>query len=378
MANPDKVLITGAYGTKNLGDEKILSGLTKICREKYHGVSVIAATIDPKSTLKTTPVDGAVPNIEKDLLEWISTVKEVDLIIIGGGTVVGTPFTRRHAFVVLLAKMMGKTVYVIAGAGYDRAIEGEASRRYLNLVDGVVVRDIESKDHLSSMGFTGPVDVAPDPGFVAEEDNINRSRIDDPYILVSVRSTPDSLGKVDLEGLVSGLDTLNRQIDHSIIFLPFHRSDGADIEFSAHVVDQMETDAQVYDDEYSISEAESIIGNADAVVAMRLHSMILSTSQRTPFTPISYAPKCDKFLRRIGVSEPLKHNSIDGDELASSIVKNLREKTPISQAEEEIESLEQASWEMLDLCEQQFQTTSYRSVISLILYLPVLISHHIR
>ncbi len=60
MGGVDKILISGAYGTKNLVDEKILSGLTKLCREHYGPEEVIAATIEPQSTLDATSIDRAI------------------------------------------------------------------------------------------------------------------------------------------------------------------------------------------------------------------------------------------------------------------------------------------------------------------------------
>ncbi|WP_311173077.1 polysaccharide pyruvyl transferase family protein [Halobellus ordinarius] len=371
MVNIDRVLITGAYGTKNLGDEKILSGLAKLCRKHYQVDEVIAATIDPQATLKATSVDRAILNIEKSFFTWISVAKDVDLIILGGGSIVGTPFARRHSLIVAIASLLGTKIYVIGGVADGDPVDKETSRRYLKMVDAIAVRDFLSKNRLFSMGIDEPIDVVPDPGFISEPEQNRRYTLPEQYILICIRSGEGLPSNVDIAGLSSALDSLNSQTNNTILFFPFHRIREGDRAFSEKVAKEMDTDAVIFDQEYDIADAEFIISNADAVIAMRLHSMILSASQRTPFTPISYTPKCDAFLEMIEVSKSIDYDSIKSEELVNSVMENLNGDTPISQSEDAIKGLEEDCWEMFEHCDDQDREAgSSRPFLHLLTYIP--------
>jgi hypothetical protein len=218
------------------------------------------------------------------------------------------------------------------------------------------------------MGIEEPVDVIPDPGLVPTPTESEADfDLPEQYTLVCIRSLNRDR-PVDVAGIASGLDEIHQSSDAEIVFFPFKQDD---IEISTAVTSRMTTDPSVFEETYTIAEAESIINCADAVVAMRLHSMILAAHMRTPFTPISYLPKCDQFLQQICVADSFSPFDIDGERLASNIQDNLRDQTPISDSGPQIRALEENCWTIFDQCDSQKRESDPKSAVSLALYVPV-------
>jgi len=368
MTDIDHVLISGSYGTKNLGDTKILEGLTHLCQENYPDAEVIAASVDPSDTMAYTSIDRAIPTIESDPIRWLQTIREVDLVILGGGSVINhTHFCPRHSLISAIAFTFNIDIYVSGGAYDTQGIVRKATRHYLNIVDAITVRDPRSKEIIRSMGVKEPVEVVPDPGFVSTgTDSIDEFDIPKEYILVNIRYV--AKGSVDRSAIASALDDFNSSSNHKIIFFPFHRGEGKDTKISEEIIQEMKTRASIFDEEYTIGQVESIIKNADAMVGMRLHSMILAAHMRTPLIPISYNIKCDSFLEQIGVQDWFKWSDINERKLSAKIVENTKNESSMASIEEKIESLEKNCTEILPTCDSQCRNSSLLSYIVLIPY----------
>jgi polysaccharide pyruvyl transferase WcaK-like protein len=369
------ILISGAYGTKNLGDTKILEGLTRICREHYKNPTVIASSIDPKYTLDQTSVDDSILTIERGLVTWIKTSRNVDVIILGGGTTINHPvFGLRHSLITLVAYLMGTKIYVTAGADNKNGIQRKLSYHYLNLVDAITVRDPRSKDILHTMGIDDPVDVVPDPGLMfTGSDDLNNIDLPEKYILVSVSPTEKN---IDITGIATGLDKFNQGTEYEIIFFPFHIVDGTDKKLSNEIIESMETDATVFSQPYTVEQAEAIIDDAGAVVGMRLHSLILAAHMRTPFTAISYNPKCELFLKQINVEQYFDCTDVNGTALTNSI-KNIEDQEPIPASLPHIEALEKEAPLILSKCESQSRSAAMLSYPILVLYTAVTVIQYL-
>lgn len=368
------ILISGAYGTKNLGDTKILEGLIHICREHYLEPNVIAASVDPEYTETNNSVDRSIPNIERDLATWLKNIRNIDIIILGGGTIINHPeFAIRHGLVVLISQLANIDVYVTAGVddndGYGRTI----SSAYLNFVDAVTVRDPRSKRILHSMGIEEPVDVVPDPGLVSvDKASINNFSLTNKYILVNV--SPSTNG-IDVVSIASALDDVNRSTQLEILFLPFHISDRVDIKIANEIIDNMATDAKVISDEYTLGEAEKVISQAEAVVGMRLHGLILAAHMRTSLIGISYSPKCELFLEQIGIENYHYCDNIDEAELSEDILAAVEQDFLQSCSVPYIKHLESKVSNIISICESQKRevntSTRFFSLIVLLFYMPV-------
>lgn len=65
------------------------------------------------------------------------------------------------------------------------------------------------------------------------------------------------------------------------------------------------------------------VSRCRALVGMRLHSLIYAASQEVPMVGISYDPKIDQFLHRLGMKAAGSTDSIDSEAAADELVKLL-------------------------------------------------------
>jgi polysaccharide pyruvyl transferase WcaK-like protein len=79
------------------------------------------------------------------------------------------------------------------------------------------------------------------------------------------------------------------------MFVPFHKTAGdvSDVEVAERVLGRMQhrERARVLSPEHTPQEISGIIGRCDALVGMRLHSIIFAKTHAVPFVAISYDPK---------------------------------------------------------------------------------------
>jgi polysaccharide pyruvyl transferase WcaK-like protein len=69
------------------------------------------------------------------------------------------------------------------------------------------------------------------------------------------------------------------------------------------------------------------VSRCHLLIGMRLHSLIYAASQQVPMLGISYDPKIDQFLNRLGMTATASTSSIDASYLASEAVKLFRERS---------------------------------------------------
>ena len=67
------------------------------------------------------------------------------------------------------------------------------------------------------------------------------------------------------------------------------------------------------------AELLRLFGSCDLAVGMRLHSLIFSALNQTPCVAVSYDPKVDQFVERIGSPKPLDIRSLEAESLAASM-----------------------------------------------------------
>ncbi len=71
----------------------------------------------------------------------------------------------------------------------------------------------------------------------------------------------------------------------------------------------------------SIEHTLDTYSEADLVIAMRLHSMILSHVMKKPFVALSYGKKTDEFLKSIGYDETIKIPGLTAEKMLEEVEK---------------------------------------------------------
>lgn len=371
------IVISGYYGFKNSGDEAVLKSiLTALEQEgKAAGIVInpVVLSIDPEWT---SAVYGVKSVHRMKLGEVRQAIKDSDGLISGGGSLLQdatSPKTIPYYLGVLkIAQWIGKPTFIYAqGVGpVNRKLFYPMIRSIFRKCTYISVRDIQSGELLQAMGISGEaIHVVPDPvmglplpegggvhidsnpGSALEENDVaSVSTIEDhrdsseetlagsslsnretegegslPVIGISVRYWHSE--RKELKAVAEGLKALAAQRPVHLRFLPFHQPD--DLEASQFIasgigdISKNGSKVSFYRDEKQPQDMLREVSRCDMILGMRLHSLIYAANQRVPLLGISYDPKINHFLKRLG-SEPVgSSESLDADTLKDQMLKLL-------------------------------------------------------
>jgi len=158
-----RVLLIGAYGAGNLGDEAILQGMLQILEGRGIAKDEIAVySWSPEETRSLFDV----PSIQRDDSKELP--EDYDMLFVGGGGIfyaANVPLYFRRIFQYL---MLRKPVEVY-GVGTDE-LYGTAPflREVLNKVDALSVRTAWDKVHLEEIGITREIGVVDCPSLLIQ------------------------------------------------------------------------------------------------------------------------------------------------------------------------------------------------------------------
>jgi len=287
-----KILIVGAYGVGNLGDEAILAGILNVLRADIDldRNKVIVFSRNPGETTRFHGVDARRRN-PFDLL----TANEV---IIGGGELfqdLGN-MAIKYSLLGLITKIIRKRVMFYAiGVSSNRSRLGKFLMRLgLNVADNISVRDRASKKHLLDIGVNKTISIVNDPSHHAE--SISREAasclfaregvlLDERKIRIGITSQRfrnKELNERMHKFLSSFLrDILAKYPNVYVVFAPFnsHMDDplDRDIIYGKRLEKCLETDRfKVLRNKYTPQEMMGAFGLLDIVISTLLHPLIFA------------------------------------------------------------------------------------------------------
>lgn len=315
------LVLSGYYGFRNSGDEAVLQSILLALEEEglTTGVDIkpIVLSIDPEWTSRTYGVESV---HRMKLGEVRKAIKSSDGLISGGGSLLqdatGIKSIPYYLGVIKLAQWLGKPTFVYAqGIGpVNRKLFRPLIASVFRRCDYISVRDTESANLLREMGLRGKdaIQVVPDPvmGLTLRESaagpegngDAGEAAAELPVVGVSVRFWNEA--QTELTQLAEGLSQLCRRRSVHIRFLPFHLP--GDVEASRFVMERL---GNVADHGCTVSIAPETehpqdmlreVSRCSLLVGMRLHSLIYAASRNVPLLGVSYDPKIDHFLGRIG------------------------------------------------------------------------------
>ena len=162
------------------------------------------------------------------------------------------------------------------------------------------------------------------------------------------------------------------------MFLPFKPD--VDIKVSRQVTSEMEYSAEIFEDPDDFREVEGILSEADFLVGMRLHSVILSARNHVPFVGLSYHPKCESVLQQLGTEEVMWCDSFDANKLTARVKKRYNSDDISETLEAEHQGLAAAAEKNIIQASVADEVPSYTDkfiylAVSLVL-IPLSIVHH--
>lgn len=312
---PHSVYIMGFYGAGNFGDEAILYTVLDSLEETYDSPEVVVESSDPALTSSQHDVE-AVPRFSEDPRGVVSAIRTADELVVGGGTLIKPYFYLRISLLSIIGKLTGTEItWFSVGVEPPKSLADRRMYGALSSVtDRITVRDQYSKRELAKEGASG-VTVVPDPVFNTDPLPLKDYSSPDSYIAVVVREYASN--PLDTDALAEAMDQLSTESDARIMFVSY-RDRTEDARVIENVRDAMSHESTVYDGDFSLGELHSLTANADLVIGMRLHSIVVAAASEVPFVTLSYKPKCNRVANQIGDTTVYDCGTFDPNNLAET------------------------------------------------------------
>ena len=364
-----KVILDGAYGFDNVGDEAMLHTAINLLRSEKPNVEINVSSFRPEKINSFHGVQGVryllpgtlLKNIQKlkfsNILEQLDFIRGSDVLLFAGGSILHDKKGLRDIIVifykVLLFRVFGKKV-IFWGVAHDQmksVIARLLFKCVVSMASLIVFRDKMSAALVEqSMGPSKYVDSGVDilfgllpalsPLATAQQYRAAESPC---RIGLSLRPYPPNIG-FDLEALDDALceqlakyfEVVSKKIGKPLVIVPLIFSEGDAARNDKAIISRVESKLKSFEFEWSsldvgacdnacfgnmLNEYCENISGLDFVIGERFHSLVLSQILRVPYISISYDKKIDELVKLVGMEsyslnllESIKNNSI-GSEL---------------------------------------------------------------
>ena len=306
----DGVVICGAYGRGNAGDDAILEAILQEMRSIDPDMPVTVISKDPKSTRLTYRVRSvsrmAIP-------AWQSAMKKARLYINGGGSLIQDVTSRRSLWFYLhnisAAKRAGCKVQMYGcGIGpVTRENHRKLAAKVLNAnVDAITLREPDSLDELRAMGVTEPeILLTADPALTLRRASDNETdsvllRAGIPphgrYLCFALRQWKGFESKAPLFTRAAKYAYETYGLTPVFVAVEKHQDPIAARQAAAG----LDIPHYFLDDAGGAGTIIGALSRMELVVSMRLHALIFAAGQGIPLAGVVYDPKVSAFLRYIG------------------------------------------------------------------------------
>lgn len=324
----DGVVICGAYGRGNAGDDAILEAILQEMRNINPDMPITVLSKDPMNTRLSYRVQ-AVSRI--DFLAWQKAMRKAKLYINGGGSLIQDVTSRRslwfYLFNIWIAKLLGCRVQMYGcGIGpITRKNHRLLSARVLNRsVDVITLREPDSLDELKSMSVTRPkIYLTADPALTlrcAAEDEIDSIFLKagipphGRYLCFALRHWKGFEEKAFLFGKVAKYAFQKYQLIPVFVSVE-KRLDSDAHRMAARDLEASKVPHYFLDEAGNAGKIIGVLSRMEAVISMRLHALIFAAGQGIPLAGVVYDPKVSAFLRYIGQELFVDLSSLTEDDL---------------------------------------------------------------
>lgn len=350
------VIISGYYGFGNLGDESLLTTIADNLAKECPGIRITALTKNPRKDEERT---GLRCIGRMNFPAIIREMGKAKLLISGGGSLLQDVTSAKsllyYLTLIRLAEKRHLKTYIYAN-GIGPLKNGKNRERTGNVVrccDAISVRDEDSLRELVSLGIREEdICLSADPAFsmpLPEKSKQISARkrfgLDNlplageapkeeaaGYYVVSLRKLTRQMEEgYDvrlMEETAKFCDRIWEEYKLVPVFVPMQPLN--DREICAAASNLTKAPAKLAD----IADAEdllSLLTGARFALGMRLHCLIYAAVTGTPVIGISYDPKIDAFLKRIGQPTSITVTSITAQSLLTSAHTLLSNETQIRQ-----------------------------------------------
>lgn len=354
-----KILITNFHCASNRGDAAILEGLSTSLNQVASQNQIVATEFPNASTyvnnVKTieqrtapfridrprrtvaylTELVGAT-RLADSLQAWVESklnlepYHSADIIVGTGGhylTEIYYPGKLGVLWELNYCKEIGKPV-VLCGQSFgpvEKLPYRQLTRRVINKVDAITVRDQQSKANLESLGVKTDIHLTADTAFAMEPNRevkpLSGRRLEqlpslsgDPAFTISVRDWShfeESGMRQYLEGIADLCEFLIKTYNGQVYLLStctgfdgYHTDD----RITGHRVcdlltDDIKDDVRIVTGEYTPQELVHLFEDVDFHIGTRMHSLVLALLAGTPIVGIEYQFKTTGLMEMFDLEE---------------------------------------------------------------------------
>jgi polysaccharide pyruvyl transferase CsaB len=291
----------------NLGDEAILEGILSRLRTTVRA-DVTVFSQNPSDTLARHGVARAVPVRSLTKREVAGEIKELDLLVLGGGGILYDGEAEAYLREVFIAHEIGVpvVVYAISAGPLVTDVSRRAVRDALNASAVITVRDRLGYQLLEDVGVTKEIHLTADPALLLEPQELPTDalhaegvELDHNLVGFSVREPGPAAPDIDPDKyyalLAQAADFIIERYGADVVFVPMEKTD---VQHSHAVVAHMQNAerAEILRRRYSPRQVLDIMGRFEFAVGMRLHFLIFAALRGVPFAALPYASKVTGLL----------------------------------------------------------------------------------
>lgn len=320
----DGVLICGAYGRGNAGDDIILDAIVRQLRSFDPDLPISVMTKAPAFTALQVNVR---PVYTFRTGQVRREMRRAKLFISGGGSLIQDATSTRsllfYLWSIRTARRLGCRVMMYGcGIGpvrgrWNRSLTGKILNRSVDLV---TLRDPDSAQELRSLGVLQPeIQVTADPALLQE---VRREGLEEfwqaaglekgrQYAMFVLR--PWNAVHKKLHAIAAAAEYVSRSYGMTPAF--FCMSPEKDGEITRQLAALVQAPGVFLPAQEDGAKICALMSRMSLVVSMRLHALIFASGQGIPVVGISYDPKVRSYLDYLG-----QENSVSLDELKESIL----------------------------------------------------------
>lgn len=328
------VLICGAYGRGNAGDDAILEAIVAEMRQLDADMPIYVLSRTPKKT----EIKYRVSSVHTfNVPGFLRIMRKTKLYISGGGSLIQDVTSTRSLMYYLSsirwAKKLGNRVLMYGcGIGPVNSSKNrkKASKTINKYVDAVTLREKSSLDELVSMGVTKPeILLSADPALTLSP--ADKSAIDsylitngiDPsgrFICFALRPWPGFDQKI--AAFAAAADYAYEKYGLTPLLLPVEPN--RDEAVALQVLETMNAPGKLLPCPNNGSLIIGLMGRMEASVSMRLHALIFAAGASTPLAGVVYDPKVSAFMDYIGQNNYCQLEDVSAELLISEIDKAIQ------------------------------------------------------
>ncbi len=323
------VMICGAYGKGNAGDDAILKAILAQLRHIDSDMSIHVLSHNPKQTRLRYHV-GSVHAFNP--FAFLPILRRTKLFLSGGGSLIQDETSTRslHYYLmsIRLAKHCGNKV-LMYGCGIG-PVHSASNRRHAakvinRCVDAITLREDLSAEELRSMGVTKPeIHVTADPALLlrpgtdgAVESFLLSQGLEPSgaYALFVLRPWHEFAQK--RQSFVEAASYVRERYGLTPVF--FALEPGRDLGVTREVLAALPEPAVLLPTPEDETLIIGMMKKMRLVVSMRLHTLIFASSVGAPLVAVSYDPKVTGFMRYIGQRHCVEFDTLTAEGLKAQI-----------------------------------------------------------